>query len=292
MIRSKRGLVALLTLLAFAFGAWRQTSAQEAVIVSLDFDDVRQGNAGIVTLSGPNVIGATATAFGHIYPFYPTSNGFACLLSVPMGQKIQSYPLTITMTGKDGSEQHWNGAVKVASGQFIQEMPFNLPSEKLYLLNDNIQTNEDSRLLSIYSVVTPIRYWQGAFTMPINSAFSSPFGTFRLFNDVAVRRHTGQDLHATTGTPVLASADGRVVFSRSLDIHGESIIIDHGWGVFSEYSHLSARYVVPGQFVLQGNVIGLSGGTGRATGPVVHWEIAVNGNWVDPIDFIRMKLPE
>jgi len=128
--------------------------------------------------------------------------------------------------------------------------------------------------------------------MPVNSAFSSPFGTFRLFNDIAVRRHTGQDLHATTGTPVLASADGRVVFSRALDIHGESIIIDHGWGIFSEYSHLSARYVVPGQFFLQGDVIGLSGGTGRATGPVVHWEIAVNDNWVDPIDFMHMKLPE
>ncbi|HLY25160.1 MAG TPA: M23 family metallopeptidase [Aggregatilineales bacterium] len=287
----KRLLIALLALVIFGVGALHQAAADQAVIVNLDFDNIRQGNAGVITLSGANVAGGTATALGHVYPFFSTSQGFACLLSAPMTQKIQSYPLTVTVTGKDGSIQRWDGTFKVASGEFIAEMPFSLPSNKMYLLNDDIQANEDTRLLSIYSVVTPTRFWQGQFIMPVNSSLSSPFGSWRQYNGIVQRRHTGQDLHASVGTPVLASADGRVVFSRALDIHGESVVIDHGWGVFSEYSHLSARYVVPGQVVLQGDVIGLSGDTGRSTGPHVHWEIAVNGNWVDPINFTQMKLP-
>jgi len=287
----KRLIMTLLALAAFGTGLLRQAAADQAVVVNLDFDAVPQGNAGVITLSGSNVAGATATALGHVYPFFPKSQGFAGLLSATMDQKIQSYPLTITVTAKDGSTLHWDGTFKVSSGEFIRELPFTLPSNKLYLLNDEIQKNEDARLLSIYGVVTPTRFWQGQFTMPVNSSLSSPFGSVREYNGMVIRRHTGKDLHAAVGTPVLASANGRVVFSRALDIHGESIIIDHGWGVFSEYSHLSARYVVPGQFVLQGDVIGLSGDTGRSTGPHVHWEIAVNGNWVDPINFTQMKLP-
>jgi murein DD-endopeptidase MepM/ murein hydrolase activator NlpD len=77
-----------------------------------------------------------------------------------------------------------------------------------------------------------------------------------------------------------------------MDIHGNNVIIDHGWGIYSEYAHLSQRYVVPGQFVLQGDVIGLSGNTGRSTGPHIHWEIAVGGTWVSPVEFYKTKLPQ
>jgi len=154
-----------------------------------------------------------------------------------------------------------------------------------------VQQSEDRRLLSTYSIVTPVRFWDGAFTMPVNGALGSPFGSWRLYNGTVQKRHTGYDLRAAFGTPVLASASGRVVLSRPLDIHGENVVIDHGWGVFSEYAHLSARYVVPGQFVLQGDVIGLSGNTGRSTGPHLHWEIAVNGIWVNPVAFTQLKLP-
>jgi murein DD-endopeptidase MepM/ murein hydrolase activator NlpD len=272
-------------------GTWQYTAAQESIVVNLNFEYVRQGSVGIITLSGPNVAGGVATALGHSYPFLPTSQGFACLLSVPIDTRIKDYPLNITVVKRDGTSARWDGTLKVASGQFILETPFSLPSDKLFLLNDSIQQSEDAKLMSVYGVVTPTKYWQGTFTPPVNGVLSSPFGTFRTYNGMVNRRHTGQDFKAATGTPVLASANGRVVFSRPLDIHGESVIIDHGWGVFTEYSHLSARYVVPGQFVLQGEVLGLSGSTGRSTGPHVHWEIAVNGTWVNPVSFMQTKLP-
>lgn len=286
----KRRLVSTCVILLFAT-TLVQVRAQQAVVVNQQFDYLRQGSAGVMTVSGPDVVGAVAVVMGRTYPFFPTNSGYASLLAVPLDQKIQDYPLTITLTERNGSTADWNGTVKVASGGFILEDPYTLPADKVYLVNEDIQRHEDERLLSIYSMVTPARYWEGAFTIPVNGGLSSPFGSTRNFNGLGNRRHTGQDFHATSGTPVLASATGRVVFSRALDIHGESVIIDHGWGVFSEYSHLSQRFVVPGQFVLQGDVIGLSGSTGRSTGPHVHWEIAVNGIWVNPITFLDIKLP-
>jgi murein DD-endopeptidase MepM/ murein hydrolase activator NlpD len=267
--------------------------AQQQIVIHPAFDYLRQGTAGIITLTGPDIATATATTLGRTYTFFPTSQGFTCLLAVPMEQKIKDYPLVITVNRSDGSTAAWEGTLKVSSGQFIAEDPtqFYLPSNKLHLLRDDVQASEDKRLLTTYSIVTPVRYWDGAFMPPVNGALSSPFGSVRVYNGSVQRRHTGYDFRAAMGTPVLASANGRVVLSRPLDIHGNNVVIDHGWGVFSEYAHLSAIYVVPGQFVLQGDVIGLSGNTGRSTGPHVHWEIAVNDIWVNPVAFMQLKLP-
>lgn len=281
-------LVIAVALTATAFGA---TRAAQEISVRFDFQFIRQGQAGLVLVNGGDLAAATATAFERNYPCFPTSDGAACLIAVPMDRPIKDYPLSITATKKDGKTVPWNSTFSVQSGQFVAET-FVLPSNLFYLLRDDVQANEDDRLLSTYSIVTPTRYWEGAFTPPVNSGLVSPFGAVRTYNGGQVRRHTGQDLRASMGTPVLASANGRVVLSRPMDIHGNNIVIDHGWGIYTEYAHLSERYVVPGQFVLQGDVIGLSGNTGRSTGPHVHWEVAVGGVWVNPIAFSQLKLPQ
>jgi murein DD-endopeptidase MepM/ murein hydrolase activator NlpD len=276
---------------AVVLGSLNRVGAQQQIVIDLDFDYIRQGSVGVITLTGPDLTGAQASAFGRAYPFFPTSKGFACLLSVAYTQPIKDYPIQVTLSRQDGSKASWDGTIKVASGEFVAEDPFSLPADKLNLLRGDVQQSEDTLLESVYKPVTPIRYWEGAFTPPVNAPFSSPFGSVRLYNNGVKLRHTGYDLKAAVGTPVMASASGRVVLSRPLDIHGDNIVIDHGWGVYSEYAHLSERYVVPGQFVLQGDVIGLSGNTGRSTGPHVHWEIAVNGNWVNPRTFMQLTLP-
>jgi murein DD-endopeptidase MepM/ murein hydrolase activator NlpD len=286
----KQFFVILLFTLGLALGLTR-ANAQQQIVVKIEFDYLKQGTAGIISLTGPEIVSATAQAMDHNFPFYPTSQGLGCIIAAPMDQKIRNYPLLITITRKDGSRVSWQGSLKVSSGGFIEETPYVLPSDKVYLLRDDIQQSEDYRLTTTYDMITPQKFWEGAFTPPVNGALSSPFGSFRSFNGIARKRHTGYDFTAATGTPVLASASGRVVLSIQLPIHGNNIVIDHGWGVFTEYAHLSERYVVPGQFVLQGDVIGLSGSTGRSTGPHVHWEIAVNGIWVNPILFMQTRLP-
>jgi murein DD-endopeptidase MepM/ murein hydrolase activator NlpD len=186
-----------------------------------------------------------------------------------------------------------SGQIKVTVGGFASEL-FTLPGNLNYLLRDDIQANEDDRLKTAYSILTPKRYWEGQFAPPVpNPVIVSGFGVIRTYtNNGAVRRHTGVDLRAGMKTPVLASASGRVALSQPMDIHGNNIVIDHGWGIYSEYAHLSERYVVAGQYVLQGDILGLSGNTGRSTGPHIHWEIAVGGTWVSPVDFYKTRLPQ
>lgn len=286
-------LSALLLSFSSAFsGALNRLAAQQpSIVIDLNFEYVRQGQAGVITLSGPGLVGGVATALERQYPFFPQTGGFAALLAVPIEQRIKEYPITVTLYRDDGSSADWQGTFRVESGEFIREPDFTLPSDRVYLLDPDVQSNEDKRLLSVYGVVTPERFWEGQFSEPLNGPLTSPFGSVRNYNDGSTRRHTGYDFRAPIGAPILASASGRVVFARQLDIHGNTVIIDHGWGVFSAYSHLSEIYVVPGQFLLQGEVMGLSGNTGRSTGPHLHWEIAVNGVWVNPVAFIKMRLP-
>jgi hypothetical protein len=210
MMSLRRASIAILALVAVAFGSLNQVSAQQKIVIDLEFEYVRQGSVGVITLAGPELAGAEASAFGRTYPFFPTSKGFACLLSVAYSQPIKDYPIQVTLTRKDGSKAGWEGTIKVAAGEFIAEDPFTLPAEKLNLLRDDVQNNEDTLLLSVYKPVTHARYWEGAFTPPLNAPFSSPFGSVRFYNNGAKRRHTGYDLKAA-GRAVMASASGRVV---------------------------------------------------------------------------------
>lgn len=284
-------LIALIcTLIAFTIGI--SPAHGQAVVVTKQFQYIRQGQVGVITITGGNLAGAVAQLFDRTYPFFPITTGYAALISVDVRQKIlKDYPITVTLYNANGSTSEWKDTINVASGEYISEKEFILPRNKVFLLNPQIQADEDARRKMIYDGVTPERYWEGSFIQPANGPYSSPFGAVRTYNDASTRRHTGMDITVPGSTPVLASAAGRVVFARAMDIHGNNVIIDHGWGVFSEYAHFSQLFVVPGQFVLQGDVIGLSGNTGRSTGPHLHWEIAVNGNAVNPLVFISMKLP-
>lgn len=267
------------------------SSTGSGIDVEFTFKSIQQGRVGLILINGGQLASATVSALDRVYPCFPTHSGFGCLLAVPMDEPVKAgYPVTVTVTTQGGNSLPAANSFAVTSGGFLAET-LTLPHSLLYLLRDDVQANEDTRLLNAYRLITPERYWEGAFSKPVNSGPISPFGGIRSYNGIANRRHTGQDLQAVTGTPVLASASGRVVLSRLMDIHGNNIVIDHGWGIYSEYAHLSERYVVPGQFVLQGQIIGLSGSTGRSTGPHLHWEIAVNGIWVSPLDFIQIALP-
>lgn len=268
-----------------------RVAAQPSIVINKEFQFIEQGSVGVIRVTGPDIVNAEARVFDRVYPFFTITQGFATLISVDMRQRIREYPLTVTLSMKNGTQVKWEDKVKVNSGGFIAEPNFVLPSDRLYLLNPDIQTNEDLRLTSVYAGLTRERFWDGPLSVPMTGRFGSPFGSVRSYTDGQTRRHTGADISAVTGTPIVASSNGRVVFARQLDIHGNHVVIDHGWGIFSAYSHLSVLYVVPGQFVLQGDIIGLSGNTGRSTGPHLHWEIAVNGVWVDPVRFREVKLP-
>ena len=152
---------------------------------------------------------------------------------------------------------------------------------------------EDQLVAGIVATVTPEQLWTGTFNYPASyfETFPSFFGTRRSYNGSEfIYYHTGLDLFGTT-TPVLAPARGRVAFSDLLTVRGNVTYIDHGWGVYTGYLHQSESLVRPGEMVEPGQIIGYVGGTGRVTGPHLHWEVWVGGVPVDPVEWTAVEFP-
>jgi murein DD-endopeptidase MepM/ murein hydrolase activator NlpD len=139
--------------------------------------------------------------------------------------------------------------------------------------------------------LTPNREWEGNFTTPADAAISDVFGSQRIFNGKTSSPHLGLDFRVPTGTAVEAMNDGTVVLARLLYFEGNFVVIDHGQGLLTLYLHLSEFKVKEGDTVKRGQVIGLSGGTGRATGPHLHVAVRWQGTYLDPASLIRMRLP-
>jgi murein DD-endopeptidase MepM/ murein hydrolase activator NlpD len=147
---------------------------------------------------------------------------------------------------------------------------------------------EQEELNRIYASGTRSRLWQGAFRLPVPGEMNGPFGTRRVFNGELRSQHTGVDFRAQTGDPVQAASSGVVRLSKELFYSGNAVIIDHGAGVFTSYSHLSQFTVKAGQKVEKGQTVGLAGATGRATGPHLHWGVKINSINVNPLSFVRV----
>lgn len=139
--------------------------------------------------------------------------------------------------------------------------------------------------------VTPEREWSGQFTAPAEAAISDVFGTERVFNGKAQSTHFGLDFRVPSGTPVAAMNDGTVLLARPLYFEGNFVVLDHGQGLLTLYLHLSEFKVKEGDQVKRGQEIGLSGGTGRATGPHLHVAVRWQGTYLDPATLMRLRLP-
>ena len=129
--------------------------------------------------------------------------------------------------------------------------------------------------------------WQNP--VPDYKRISSRFGSRRILNNIKKQGHSGTDLAAPIGTPVVAPCDGKVVFIHpDMFLTGQTILIDHGYGVFSSYSHLNSINVKLNQVVKSGDMLGMVGQTGRATGPPLHFTITWYGVRVNPVDLIQL----
>jgi murein DD-endopeptidase MepM/ murein hydrolase activator NlpD len=141
------------------------------------------------------------------------------------------------------------------------------------------------------SRVTPDREWDGNFAAPADAAISDVYGSQRIFNGKAQREHQGLDFRVPTGTPVAAMNSGTVLLARFLYFEGNCVVIDHGQGLLTLYFHLSELKVKEGDQVNRGQIVGLSGGTGRATGPHLHVAVRWQGTYLDPARLMQLSLP-
>ncbi len=266
---------------------------QERATVEFYFATLAQGQAGLIHVTGEGLAGARARFLNELIDFFPVENdGVYGLLAVSMEQSPRQYDLDIFTWYDDETRQTINTQVEIVTGGFILQ-DIIIEPDKAYLVDPEIERTELARLESVFSAVTLEKMWDDTgFDLPIpGGGLTSPFGAFRSFNQSLQTRHTGWDVRATLGQPIMASAAGKVAFAGLMDIRGNLVVIDHGFGVFSTYSHLSQVHVTRGQSIAKGQVIGTVGNTGRTSGAHFHWEMAVNGVFVDSANFIGAWKP-
>lgn len=150
---------------------------------------------------------------------------------------------------------------------------------------------EEAELKSkVFATSAPEPLWHGNFDAPVPAQATDSFGTRRMFNGKLASIHKGADFHAAVGTPVRASNSGTVVLARPLYFEGNCVVIDHGLGLYTLSMHFSRIDVKEGQRVNTGDVLGLSGATGRVTGPHLHWAVRWEGAYLDPIKLLKLNL--
>ena len=142
-----------------------------------------------------------------------------------------------------------------------------------------------------FKTLSPGREWKGSFAPPVSAEISDVFGVERVFNGSVQSTHQGLDFRVPSGTPVAAANSGRVILARPLFFEGNCVVIDHGQGLLTLYFHLSKFSVKEGDDVSKGQPIGLSGGTGRATGPHLHLAVRWQGVYLDPQVLLKLKVP-
>ena len=143
----------------------------------------------------------------------------------------------------------------------------------------------------VFQHTDPEREWSGKFRAPVDVPISDVFGTRRTFNGQVQSMHQGLDYAAPTGTPVSAVNAGTVLLAGPLYFEGNCVVLDHGQGLLTLYLHLSEIKVKQGERIARGQEIGLSGGTGRATGPHLHLAVRWQGVYLNPATLLSLNLP-
>lgn len=153
---------------------------------------------------------------------------------------------------------------------------------------DDMKRIERDHLIitNAFTTWSPTLHDDPVFNLPVRGRFSSPFGLRRFFNNEPRQPHSGLDIAAPTGTPILAPAAGKVIATGDYFFNGNTVFLDHGLGMVTMYNHLHRIDVTDGQTVARGDKIGEVGTTGRVTGAHLHWTVSLNNSRVDPLLFL------
>ena len=147
---------------------------------------------------------------------------------------------------------------------------------------------ESRRISALFGDFAPERRWEGPFDRPTEGAPTSSFGKRSILNGQPRSPHSGTDFQAAKGTPVKAPNFGKVVLAADLYYSGNTVILDHGQGLYSYFAHLQDFKVSQDDLVSKGTVIGRVGATGRVTGPHLHWSVRLRKARVDPLSLIAV----
>jgi murein DD-endopeptidase MepM/ murein hydrolase activator NlpD len=216
-------------------------------------------------------------------------NTYYGLLAIYRLAEPNLYPLVLTATVESEVIGRFAQDLPVRAGDYGSDPPLTVPPETLDPAN--IQP-EFEKIMSIISQNSPVKMWNGLFALPSVGSLRSLFGSLRSYNGGPYDSfHGGVDFSGGDDRPITAPAPGVVVLAEPLTVRGNSVIVDHGWGVFTGYWHQSRMEVQVGQKIETGQIIGYNGSTGRVTGPHLHWEVFVATIQTNPLIWTETEFP-
>lgn len=258
---------------------------------------LHQGSAALITVELNRVaLRVSGNWIGKSLTFFKSPDDpkiWYALAGADLETKPGSYDMTVTAVLPGGHSLKSVKSVEVAAGDF-KTGAVNVPEQ--YVQPDAAQQREIARDDALkeraYRHLTPKPLWSGDFIKPVKGEATQSFGESRVLNEERSSTHRGTDFEVQEGTPVLVSNSGTVVLAKELFYEGNCIIVDHGDRFFTTYMHLSKIDVRLGQQLRKGQQIGLSGATGRVTGPHMHMGVRWNGAYLDPVELLTLTLPK
>jgi murein DD-endopeptidase MepM/ murein hydrolase activator NlpD len=295
-----RGFVALLTILGttplcLAAGATRPKKASGSWLVTFQPSRPVNGSPILFRIKAPaHLASLSGKWIDHdvFFSFDPKSKTWYGIAGVSLETHPGKYSLLLTGENTSGAQISSQKTVLVGKGKYRQiavSVPKQFTEPNLEQLKE---IKEDQTLKhDTFEQSGPEQEWSGNFLPPVNAPISDVFGTARVFNGATQSVHQGLDFAVPTGTPVDALNQGKVLLARPLFFEGNCVFLDHGQGLMTIYMHLSRIDVNEGEQVDRGQQIGLSGGTGRATGPHLHVAVRWEGVYLDPATLLKLTLP-
>jgi murein DD-endopeptidase MepM/ murein hydrolase activator NlpD len=262
--------------------------------LDIDGDEIYQGRTLAVRLepdSNWNIQNVTGQVGQETLKFVSVGAAFRTLKAFAPWDEPKTYPVNIFYTDPGGRNRELTIPIKVIKYDFGTQNLY-LPDEKTYLTDKASDDYDNSQLADAYATFTPQILWKGFWTQPVYGEITTQFAEKRAYGDSTDYNlyHGGLDIAVPAGTPIPAPADGRVIYTGTLQARGNAVALDHGMGLTSYYYHLSKILVKPGDQLQKGQILGLVGTTGRSNGPHLHWEVRVNGTITYPMLFVKMDL--
>lgn len=279
-----------------------QTAGQVSLISPIIRDvvinplPILQGETSVIRVVTTQPVELSGSLAGYDLHFFPESTDAGTHTYIAMqGVHVMAdpgiYPFTLQGKLEDGSLFSFEQMLILQPLGYINE---SIEGVDAATIDPAVTKPEEDKFKEIISKITPEKYWTGVWTCPGYDPtwITSTFGNRRSYNGGPYSYfHSGIDYGGGTGLEIKAPAAGVVVFAEPLTVRGNATIIDHGWGVYSGFWHQSEFRVKVGDRIEAGQVIGLVGGTGRVTGPHLHWEVLVNGVHVDPYTWLNKTFP-
>ena len=272
-------------LATLALAAGLASGAQSPLSVTHAARSVRPGELVVLTITAAASNPVTVRAFGRSWPAHQAEAGtWRALVGIDLGTKPGRHAAIVT-----------SGDARTSHPLVVQARTF--PTRRLNVdpalvtpppeARERIE-REARELAAAWESSSAEPLWSGGFVDPVPDPANSAFGTHSVYNGVPRSQHSGADFASPTGRPVKAPNAGRIVLAGSRYFTGNTVLIDHGQGLFSLMAHLSDIDVKVGASIAAGDVVGKVGATGRVTGPHLHWTVRINGARIDPVSLLHV----